>query len=281
MESEPQSGRQLGEVVDRIRALARMYERAYTLPTMDSSVRATDDAASGGLAVGNYVQYCLAQAIDACLGIDRLVANEHGLTIPLSSTYPLSRTAIESSCIALWVMTPPTRRERVLRRLRIAHDELLYEKRFSDALSLTQDVRQRESTRRQHARAAKELKAQMAGIASANQIASGEYVSQFPGWEAVVDSAGSLFNPASPAMLVTTWKLTSGLTHPSYMRGLVAHQFDESDASGAEIRGKLHGDVSWIASTSHVAEVMTRRAIVMLRLSKAKVNGERPVPRPV
>lgn len=276
MDSTAHAGQQLGEVVDRIHSLPSMYERTYALPTSANSVRAADDQASGGLTIGHFVQYCLAQSVDACVGIEKLVTNDRGLEIPLSATYPLARTAIESSCMALWAMNAATRRERVLRRLQIAQDELRYEKKFSDALSLTQDPRQREATRRAHSRGGKQLKRQMAEIAAVNHIDAADYQTQLPGWESIVNAAGSLFNPESPAMLVTTWKLTSGLTHPSYMRGLVAHQFEESGGSGLEAIGVLRGDVNWIASTAHVAEVMTRRAIVKLRLSKAQIDGERP-----
>lgn len=161
-------GRQLYEVTERIRALAGKYERAYASNPLPGSVRAADDLASGSLAIGQYVQYCLAQAVDACEGIRKLVTNERGLEIPLSATYPLSRTAIESSSMALWVMRPATRRERVLRRLRIAQDELKYEKAFAASVSLTQCGSEREATKRAHAQDAQRIKLQMSEIAKAS-----------------------------------------------------------------------------------------------------------------
>ncbi|MBF4568248.1 hypothetical protein ITJ57_05645 [Plantibacter sp. VKM Ac-2880] len=283
--TEDEWGLELSQLVGKIQELPRAYERAYEVKPLRESIRAADDIATGSLSIGQYVQYCLAQAVDACVGIEHLVSTPRGLAIPLVATYPLARTAIESACTALWVMRPPARRERVLRRLQATQDELAYEKSFIVAASASQQASARESMKRVNAKGARETRRQMRRVADASGIEWAEYERGLPGWEKVVDEAGDLFNVNSSSLLVGAWKFTSGLTHPSFMRGLVAHEFlqtaDSGDAEGAhEVRGRLTGDPAWITSTATAAQVMTLRAIAMLRVTKAMVNGERPVPSP-
>jgi len=273
-------GRDYYEVVKRIRSLPNAYDRAFDATPLSNSVRAADDLATGRLVSGQYIQYCVAQAIDACVGIERMTTSDRGIEVPLSATYPLSRAAIESASVALWIMRAATRRERVLRRLQVADDELRYERRFTTSVSVTEEPSRREAIKRAHARDAKRVKDNMRAVANASKIGQGEYVDRFPGWDHIVDDAGPLIYPEKPSLLVSSWRFTSGLSHPSFMRGLVAHEFAPSAAADESVEGMLSGSLSWITATAHVAETITRRSIVMYRLSKALINGERPVPDP-
>lgn len=271
---------ELGRLVERIGQLQVAYDRAYESPVAPKSLRAADDAATWPLAIGQHAQYCLVQAIDMCQGIAELVTNETGLQIPLASTYPLARAAIESSSMAVWMLAPSTRRERVVRRLQAAHDELVFEKAFIHSAAEAQSPSQQQRMQRAHARDAKQLKAHMNEIARVNGIDAEEYVEKMPGWKDIVEEAAPILHGERRSVLVGAWRFTSGLTHPSFMRGRVAHEFVRTDPGGEEVRGEITASIPWVVSTAFVAEALTRKALVRLQLTKVKVNGERPVPVP-
>lgn len=271
---------ELGHLVERIGQLQAAYDRAYESSVAPESLRAADDAATWPLAIGQHAQYCLVQAIDMCQGIAELVTNETGLQIPLASTYPLARAAIESSSMALWMLTPATRRERVVRRLQAAHDELVFEKAFIHSAAAAHSPSQQQAMHRAHAKDAKELRARMREIARVNGVDAEEYVEKTPRWKDIVEEAAATLHGERRSLLVGAWRFASGLTHPSFMRGRVAHDFVRANVGGEEVRGEITASIPWVVSTAFVAEVLTRKALVRLYLTKVRVNEEGPVPVP-
>jgi hypothetical protein len=95
-----------------------------------------------------------------------------------------------------------------------------------------------------------------------------------------VDDAAPALYEKQRSLRVAAWRFTSGLTHPSFVRGRVAHTFVQTVPDAEAFRGEITGSVKWIVSTAFVAEALTRRAIFQFCLSKALVNAERPVPIP-
>lgn len=269
---------ELGLLVQRIGQLHGAYGRAYESPVLPASVRIADDDATWPLGIGEHAQYCLAQAIDMCQGIAELVTNDTGLQLPLAATYPLARAAIESSSMVVWMISPPTRRERVVRRLQTAHDELAFEKAFIHAAAESQSASQQQNMQREHAKDAKQLKARMREIARVNGISADEYVGKMPGWKEIVEAAAPVLHGQRTSLLVAAWRFTSGLTHPSFVRGSLAHEFVQMEASGEEMRGEITASAPWVVSTAFVAEALTRKALVKLQVTKSRVNEEFPVP---
>lgn len=269
---------ELGRLAARIGTLQAARDRVHEAAAGAMSIRTADDAATWPLAIGQHVEYCIVQAIDMCQGIAELVTNDSGLQIPLAATYPLTRSAMESSSMAVWMLLAPTRRERVLRRLQAAHDELAYEKAFIHCVADSGDVSKEMRIKRVYARDAMKTKARMKEIARVNGIDALEYAS-FPGWENIVENAAGILDTRS-SLAAAAWRFTSGVTHPSFTRGRIAHEFVAATRDGDDARGEITGNIEWIVSTAAIAETLTRKAIKMLRYTKVKVNGERPVPAP-
>lgn len=270
---------ELGRVAVRIGELQNAYDRAYELDAALDSIRVADDVATRPLAIGNYVQYCLVQAIDMCQGIAELVTNETGLQIPLSSTYPLARAAIESSSAAVWMLAPSTRRERVIRRLQAAHEELVFEKAFIHSAAEGQPPSQQQRMKRTHAVGAKQLKKSMQEVAGASGIDSEEYVNRMPSWREIVEAAAPVLHGERRSLLVGAWRFTSGLTHPSSMRGQLAHEFAPGGSSDEEHRGEVTASLPWLVSTAFVAEALTRRTLMRFAVTKARIDPETPSPK--
>lgn len=271
---------ELGSLVGRIKRLQPAYDRVYESAVLPASIRVADDAATRPLSIGQHAQYCLVQAIDMCQGIADLVTNETGLQIPLAATYPLARAAIESASMSVWMISPITRRERVVRRLQAAHAELAFEKAFIHSAATGQSPSQQQKMYRAHAKDAKHLQRLMKEIARANGIDSTEYVERMPGWKEVVEAAAPALPGARGSLLVGAWRFTSGLTHPSFIRGRVAHAFVQTDPDGDRSRGEVTGNIEWLVSTASVAEALTRKALIILLQTKVQVDGERPAPAP-
>lgn len=271
---------ELGRLVGRIEKLQAAYDRFYETPALPASIRAADDSATWPLAIGEHAQYCLVQAIDMCRGIAELVTNPTGLQTPLAATYPLARAAIESASKSVWMTVPTTRRERVVRRLQVAHAELVFEKAFFHSAAAGESPSHQQAMQRAHAKDAKSLNRRMKEIARVNGIDATEYAAQMPGWKEVVEAAAPALPGARGSLLVGAWRFTSGLTHPSFIRGSVAHAFMQTDTNGDKSRGEVTANIEWLVSTASVAEALTRSALVRLQQTKAQVNGERPVPAP-
>jgi|GEM_PF-4313698 len=267
---------ELGRLVERIKKLQTAYDRLYESAVLPASIRAADDAATRPLSIGQHAQYCLVQAMDMCQGIAELVTNE----IPIAATHPLARAAIESASMSVWMTSPTTRRERVVRRLQAAHAELGFEKAFIHSAAIGQSPSQQQKMQRAHAKDAKQLRSQMKEIARANGIDGTEYLEQMPGWREVVEAAAPALPGAGGSLLVVAWRFTSGLTHPSFIRGRAAHAFVQTDPNGDKSRGEVTANIEWLVSTAYVAEALTREALVRLLQTKAQVNGEHPVPAP-
>ncbi|WP_424448860.1 hypothetical protein [Microbacterium arborescens] len=262
--------RDLGAVLERVSRLSAGYNRAYETPILSGSVRAQDDVATHGLTIGIHAEYCLVQAVDMCEGIRTLLADEDGLRIPLAASYPLARAAIESASLAVWMMKPADRRDRVVRRLQAASSELKYERAFIKSATGQGATSHQAAARRANARGTKVVRATMREIAKAHRIEAEEYEQAMPGWESIVSDASDILYGKQRGSLVGAWRFTSGLTHPSALRGLIAHVFDPEDEGGN--RGEVSGSIEWITSTAFVAEALTRKAIV--RLVEAKLQLE-------
>lgn len=271
---------ELGKLVSKIRQLNAGYDRAYEAPVLKTSIRAADDAATWPLAIGQHVTYCLVQAIDMCEGIADLVTNETGLQVPLTATYPLARAAIESASVAVWMLAPQTRRERVIRRLQAAHDEIAFEKAFINSVAEGMSASKEQAMRRANAKDANHLKRRMKEIARVNGIDPDEYTETMPGWKDIVEAGGSVLRGEPGSLLVAAWRFTSGLTHPSFLRGRVAHEFVQTAPDAEAFCGEITVNISWLVSTASIAHRLTRAALVEYYLTKGKVNGERPVPAP-
>lgn len=167
-----------------------------------------------------------------------------------------------------------------MRRLQAAHDELAFEKAFIHTAAASQSASRQQSMQRAHAKDAKQLKARMREIARVNGISTDEYIEKMPGWKEIVEAAAPVLHGGRASLLVGAWRFTSGLTHPSFVRGSLAHEFVQAGASDDDSRGEITASTPWVVSTAFVAEALTRIALVKLAVTKSRITNELPVPIP-
>lgn len=270
---------ELGRVVQRIGRLQGLYDRAYDASASPTSVRASDDEASWPLAVGQHAMYSIVQALDMCQGLADLFTDGEHQRVPLSASYPLVRAAIESASMALWLLTPESRRERIVRRLQAAHDELSFEKSFFHCVADGKTPSDQMAMKRAYARDANKTKNRMRSIARANGIDALEYENLMPGWEKVVELAAPVLGD-DRSLLVVAWRFASGLVHPSFTRGRIAHEFMFKNPGAGTSQGEVTASLPWTVSTASIAAAVTERALLEYRTSKILMNGDGPVPSP-
>ncbi|MFD7871503.1 hypothetical protein ACFV3I_13525 [Microbacterium sp. NPDC059771] len=269
------------EVVRRQDALRDAYDRLQRPPAQARSVIAADNQATNPMQLERFISYCIMQAVDLGRSMHSMVRAEDGtLQLPIMALYPLVRAQIESASMAMWVLAPPDRRTRVLRRLQAGHDELIHERALTKSALSGRAVSEVNSLLRQEARRQKRHKAYLRAIATANSIKPDEYENTFPTWETVVREAGQVPKLRDDA-LVVVWRLASGFTHPSFRRGASVPEFSGLDSDGNVLRGTLSTKTEWMISVVSIAGRATGLALERWRDLKLQVNGERPVPAPV
>jgi hypothetical protein len=264
----------LAELVDE-------HERIYPVAPGANSVLAGDDIATHPMQIGHFASYCLLQAVDTCRSIVRAVRDEDGgITLPIMSLFTLARAVIECAATAMWVMAPPDRRTRVLRRLQFEHDELSHETELTKSAASSFSKPEEQAALRKDAKSRTKANAYMRAVAHANGIDRTEYENARPGWEEIVTAAGEEMGIEQRG-LPTIWRLCSGLSHPSVTRGINVLQFTPTGEEGDILSGVLSvktGNAVGVVSVAHRA---TKIALDRWRVSKIQVNPERPVPKPV
>ncbi|MBN8204886.1 hypothetical protein JF550_02815 [Microbacterium esteraromaticum] len=262
-------------------ALNETHERVQAARAQAASVMGADNTATNPLQVEQFVAYCLVQAVDLGRSMCAMTRSEDGtMELPLMAMYPLVRAQVESASMALWVMSGPDRRSRVLRRLQAAHDELIHEKALTNSALKGRSVSDEQRLRRSEALRQQKHKALIRAVGDANSIERDEYENALPGWEFIVRHASETMGLEKDE-LVVIWRLASGFTHPSFRRGASVLEFAPTDVEGNVLTGVLSTHTSWLASVVSFGAHAANRALDFWRDSKIRVNGERPVPVPV
>lgn len=104
------------EIAPLIDVLMERMGRRDDFPVKPDSALAGDDRASSPYQVSHVVKACLSAAVDH-LHAAKVLVHDCGL-LHLAAPATLARGAIENAATGLWVLTPRSRDERVLRALR-------------------------------------------------------------------------------------------------------------------------------------------------------------------
>lgn len=259
----------------------RLFERvvrASNPRTKAASVLGADNLATEPFEVEQFLVYCLMQAADMGKTINNACWSLDGrLALPIMGIFPLIRTQIEASSMALWVMSPTERKTRVLRRLQAGHKELSYEKQLLASVANAMSPSEAAAARRKQTARQRRHKKLMAGIASGNGIESEAYMDTLPGWEALVRAAGEAAGVRDD-WVVSGWRLASGFTHPSMQRGTGFLSFTDTTCNGKIMSGTLSADSPTLVAVMDLSEQLTSITIDRYRDTKLRINGERPSP---
>ncbi|QEE61166.1 hypothetical protein FVA74_05940 [Salinibacterium sp. dk2585] len=243
---------------ERIQYLLAMFESIesnsadfYDLAAEGSEL-VEDDHQLAPFQASHLVGHCLAVSIDALRTV-RLVLRKDdagGLRVPMIGAYPLLRTVIEASSLAVWLLAPADQTERLKRVLRTRMDDILHDDRF--VVTMTAQVEgedrsarsRKQKTRRANSTDVRAKKRLLRDLAAAAGINSDEINTGLPGFGYIIEQAAPELG-LDPNLTRGTWSFVSGLTHPSVSRSLMGSSIEwVNDDSQALITANLD-NLAW------------------------------------
>lgn len=184
-----------------------------------------DDVLLKPLNTSHLVGHCLAMAEDQLRAIRSLLTDhtgQHELSLPMAAHNANVRSALESSSLAIWLLSPEDRKIRVSRSLQSRQNELLHERALFQTLTETSPEDEpavRKSNARQRQVLMKRIQAQKrlaAQVAERAGLDIGQ-LAPFPGFREIVGEA-SHFIGVRRSQGSGLWQALSGLAHPSALR---------------------------------------------------------------
>ncbi|MFF7291674.1 hypothetical protein ACFY9N_03990 [Microbacterium sp. NPDC008134] len=278
VDEEPSLAEQFEFVLRRQAELNGLFDRAQKPRALARSRIAADNQATSPVQLEHLVSYCLLQAIDCGRAMTRAVrAPDGSLELPIMALYPLARGQIECAAMAAWVMAPKLRRDRVLRRLQVGHDEISKEKALVVSAIGGRGDSEANKARRAEAVRERRRKSHLRAVAKANGIDPGEYENTVPAWEARISEAGRALGIPNDGLAVV-WRLASGLSHPSLTRGTSVLDFTTVSEEGNVLSGVMSTKTESLTAVISLGERAARGALQQWRVAKIQPNDEQPVP---
>ncbi|UKF32496.1 hypothetical protein [Clavibacter phaseoli] len=226
-----------------------------------------DDKALEPYHLSHVVANCLTNAADV-LATARLVLDDDGaLRVPIVGIYPLMRSALEASALAVWLLSPDDPRIRRSRALSVRWADMIYDDTNIRAVigAYDEDTKEARSFKaemlRKNARIVKRRKELLNKVADALDI---EIVDR-PGFGPIIgDTADFVGLPVG--QLRGTYGILSGLTHPSLsgtLRMSTVNRPEKSEADGT-LTVNISADLSTVAFAIDSAVVMYMKATAIL-----------------
>lgn len=206
----------LDEVFDLVEVWRDRVQGPSPEPTPGSSL-AADDAATTPYTMSHAVVAALCSAVDHLDALRVLI--QEADTVHSRAPYTLMRAALENAAIAVWLLAPASRKERVLRRLRLQWADDNDYLQVSALLHAPEDER------------LGQVKTELRRIAE-NQGLNEDQVRQVaarpPGWGSIVETAGDEVDGLSGPDTKLCWMVGSGIAHARSWATLGAMQLTET-----------------------------------------------------
>jgi hypothetical protein len=203
-----------------------------------------DDKQAHPYQVSHAAWHSLSTAVDHLICLKALLGDAQ--LIPMFAPFTLDRAALENSCVAVWMLHPPGRDDRLTRRLQLAIDDI-HNGEQAKAL-----------TGQQGGRPEAERIAQVVAIAAKAGIDKAAVTRKAPYWQIVkaADEAAG-----SSGRYEVSWKLCSAYTHGDFWATLASLRRTEVRDSGQPGVGtfKVEADLRLLAQVTAIAVSATRQ----------------------
>ncbi|WP_407791883.1 hypothetical protein ACR5MH_1045 (plasmid) [Streptomyces sp. L7] len=199
-----------------------------------------DDRMLGGHQTSHLVGHCLSVSLDA-LQTARLILRDEttgGLRVPLMGQYPVLRTAIESTALAIWLLAPDDQSERLRRSLSARMDEIHHDDHLVAVLTEEEpgdskaERAHKQKQRRDNSARSRQQKRRIRDYAAAAAIPVEQINPGLPGFGPIVRESGDTVG-VSGNHTEGIWGYVSGLTHPSVRRSIAASDIER--LAGGEV----------------------------------------------
>jgi hypothetical protein len=227
-----------------------------------------DDKALEPYHLSHVVANCLTNAADV-LATARLVLDDDGaIRVPVIGIYPLMRSALEASSLAIWLLSPDEPHIRRSRALAVRWTDLVYDDTNLKAVISAYSEHSKEDRSikarllRENVRNVRRKKDRLTKVAESLSIE----IEDRPGFGPIIgDTADFVGLPVG--QLRGTYGILSGLTHPSLsgtVRMSTVNRQERSKADGTLVVN-ISADLSTIAFAIDAAIVMYMKATAILR----------------
>jgi len=279
---EQQSHDAIKHLLDGIAELVDQAERLTKVRPRPGSELAQDDDLTNPIQMSHLVGYCQLMAIDN-LRVVREILNPRGddvLTFPIVALYPLLRSVMESSSLAIWILEPEDQRTRVQRLLRARVTDIVFDDQLNEIvlgpLPTTGKAERSEWNKavRETAATKKRRRGYIKAVAERFDIPMSAVDEGTPGFGELNELAAAS-SDIPDEMGRAVWHYISGLTHPSTSRGASASALDEVGPQVANILSvRMTANLGQVLVAMLVAMHHYRRADGLLRFRMLKVAGQ-------
>lgn len=191
----------------RIEEAERKLHGEYVQVVEDRSSLALDDRYLGAWRTGNLHTSAMSASLDALLTIKGVLQSN---VLPMTALYPMLRAAIENAALAIYLLAPEARDERLRRTYIVAADDAKWRSAFEESLG-------KEGARERRQRVGDEIRDLIATRPSFGN--GGSTRLEMPTYTELIAHADAVM-VADPAVafdhqmsLVAWWQLLSGLSH--------------------------------------------------------------------
>lgn len=213
-------------------------------PAIGSSLR-RDDEETHPYRLSHEVVMALISAVDHFESL-RVLVQEAGV-MPARAVFTLLRAGLENASIAVWLLSPVNRNERVVRLLRLVWADVEDNLR---ALSLV---------RAEPPQSREERKTELQQMAR-NRGLTEEQVSQVaskPSWTSIVRTAGDEARQLTGERAQLVWTLSSGIAHARKWAALsILDRVEPPVEDGDIVRLKLKASDRWVMVVANIAALM-------------------------
>lgn len=176
-----------------------MFHRRNAAPLLVEPGSRTfeDDAVLLPYNLSHSVTGAIASALDHFLALDALVRTP---PLPMAAPYTLMRAALENAALALWLLTPAERQERVIRCLLLQIDDAADSNAAREAAGIP------------HPKSFSERRSEIVSHAEQHGVPVERLLGKRPGWRSKVVDVGAVTGLGA-SDLEATWRWLSGYTH--------------------------------------------------------------------
>lgn len=229
------------------------------------------------------ISHCLGVAQDAFRTVRFVLDKEAPLRIPMIGLYPLLRTALEASALALWIIDPDDQPTRLLRSVGVRWSDILYDdtavtvSETAEPTDTKADASSKSKVLRENARYVREKKRKLKDHAQRVGVEIRE-ASGRPGFTLILkDVAPRVGIPQG--QLRGTWHFVSGLTHPSVSRSLALSDIRRlSESTDGVFTARVTANSQTLAMAIDAALLVYRTALEVAAI-RSGIDGLR-WPRP-
>ncbi|MBT1669641.1 hypothetical protein KK092_09630 [Curtobacterium flaccumfaciens pv. flaccumfaciens] len=237
-----------------------LRERGHWNLATPGSELARDDGALMPFQASHLVGHCLVVALDALHSAKLLLrADDGSLRVPLVGAYPLLRTAIESASMAVWVLQPTEREERLARNLAARWDEIRHDNHMAQAFGAPDpsddrhEIVKKQALLRENTRRFRTQKRALRDVAVKLGLDVDRMERGTGGFGALIQDIGpSIGLPGSVTR--GTWHVVSGLTHPSVLRSVTMSEVSYPDDGSPVLNAVFHAN---LATLGHALDAAT------------------------